>query len=70
MAINVREFLGRSAKPALLFTLWAWCAFSTLGQVKVETPRQTNDKIQQLAALNSSAPQGIPVGIDDLIHTY
>jgi polysaccharide export outer membrane protein len=68
MAINVREILGRSAKPALLFTLWAWCAFSTLGQVKVETPRQTNDKIQQLAALNSSAPQGIPVGIDDLIH--
>ena len=68
MAINVREFLGRSAKPALLFTLWAWCAFSTLGQVKVETPHQTNDKIQQLAALNSSAPQGIPVGMDDLIH--
>jgi polysaccharide export outer membrane protein len=68
MAINVREFLGRSAKPALLFTLWVLCAFSTFGQVKVETPVQTNDKIQQLAALNSSSPQGIPVGIDDLIH--
>lgn len=68
MAISVREFLGRSAKLALLFTVSAWCAFATFSQVKVETPAQTNDKIQQLAALNSSAPQSVPVGIDDLIH--
>ena len=37
-------------------------------QVKIETPQQTNDKIQQLAALNSSAPESIPIGIGDLIH--
>jgi polysaccharide export outer membrane protein len=68
MAVNVRQFLGRSAKPALLLVLWVGCGLPLRAQSRVETPQQTNDKIQQLAALKSSVPEGIPIGIDDLIH--
>ncbi len=68
MAVNVRDFLGRSAKLAWLVALLVGCGLPARAQVKIETPQQTNDKIQQLAALNSSAPESIPIGTGDLIH--
>src|SRR5271170_5287601 len=68
MAINVRQFLGLSAKPALLLSIWVSCISPALAQAKIETPQQANDKIQQLAALESLNSEGIPIGTGDLVH--
>jgi polysaccharide biosynthesis/export protein len=38
------------------------------GQAKVETPQQTNDRIQQLATLARAHPVDTPVGSGDLLH--
>jgi polysaccharide biosynthesis/export protein len=40
----------------------------SFGQEKYETPQQTNDKIQELAALARAHPVDTPVGAGDLIH--
>jgi hypothetical protein len=68
MVVGVRDFLRRGAKPALLVATLALCSLPTLGQVKSETPQQTNDKIQQLAAQAQARPEGTPIGTGDLIH--
>jgi polysaccharide export outer membrane protein len=68
MAVKVRDFLGRSAKLALSLALLVGCGLPARAQMKIETPQQTNDKIQQLAALRPSDPESIPIGTGDLIH--
>jgi polysaccharide biosynthesis/export protein len=37
-------------------------------QQKTETPQQTNQKIQELAALAKSQPRDVPIGTGDLLH--
>jgi len=44
------------------------CAAPLHGQAQYETAQQTNEKIQQLAALDQSRPQDIPLGAGDLLH--
>jgi polysaccharide biosynthesis/export protein len=57
------------AKPYLILAvlvLGSWQA--AYGQVKEETPQQTNDKIQQLATLARAHPVDTPIGSGDLLH--
>ena len=68
MAVKVRDFLGRSAKLAWLVALLVGCGLPARAQVKIETPQQANDKIQQLAAIKPSNPESIPIGTGDLVH--
>jgi len=45
------------------------CAVPALhAQQKVETPQQTNEKIQELAAQERTKPRDVPVGTGDLLH--
>src|SRR5271154_5064702 len=45
------------------------CAFPALhAQQKLETPQQTNEKIQELAAQERTKPHDVPVGTGDLLH--
>jgi polysaccharide export outer membrane protein len=45
------------------------CAVPALhGQQKTETPQQTNEKIQELAAQEHLKPHDVPVGTGDLLH--
>jgi polysaccharide biosynthesis/export protein len=45
------------------------CAVPPLyGQQKTETPEQTNEKIQELAAQERVKPHDVPVGTGDLLH--
>ena len=41
---------------------------SAQGQQKDETPKQTNEKIQQLASLARTRPVDTPIGTGDLLH--
>jgi polysaccharide export outer membrane protein len=51
---------------AVILAACVWqCAY---GQGKYETPQQTNDKIQQLAALARVRPTDTPIGPGDLLH--
>ena len=68
MVVEIRDFWGWSAKPALLLAALVWCGLPASAQAKIETPQQTNDKIQQLAALQQPRPVGTPIGAGDLIH--
>jgi len=45
-----------------------WGLQAASGQVKDETPQQTNEKIQQLANLARSRPVDTPIGAGDLLH--
>jgi polysaccharide biosynthesis/export protein len=57
------------AKPYLILAvlvLGSWQAAH--GQVKEETPQQTNDRIQQLATLARAHPVDTPIGSGDLLH--
>jgi polysaccharide export outer membrane protein len=57
------------AKPVLVLPVFILCAVQALhGQQKIETPQQTNDKIQELANLARSRPHDAPVGTGDLLH--
>ena len=57
------------AKPVLLFAvLFVGGLQVSYGQAKSETPQNTNDQIQQLAALAQARPVGTPIGTGDLIH--
>jgi polysaccharide export outer membrane protein len=67
MVVEIRNFWGWSAKPALLLAALMWCGLPASAQAKIETPQQTNDKIQQLAA-QQARPGGTPLGPSDLIH--
>ncbi len=45
------------------------CGLQTAnGQAKLETPQQTNLKIQQLASFNRARPAEIPIGSGDVLH--
>jgi len=44
------------------------CVQAAGGQEKYETPQQTNDKIQKLAALARAHPVDAPIGSGDLLH--
>lgn len=70
MAVKVRGVLDWSrAKLALLFAISVfWGLQAAYGQVKDETPQQTNEKIQQLATLARSRPVDTPIGAGDLLH--
>jgi polysaccharide biosynthesis/export protein len=69
MAVTVRG-LSDWLKANLLFSLLigSLCAQCAFGQGKLETPQQTNEKIQQLANLARVHPVDTPVGTGDLLH--
>jgi polysaccharide export outer membrane protein len=57
------------AKLALFVPTLILCAVQGLyGQQKLETPEQTNEKIQELAALERTKPRDTPIGTGDLLH--
>jgi polysaccharide export outer membrane protein len=57
------------AKLAPLFFALLLCSVPVLyGQQKTETPQQTNEKIQELAAQQRVKPHDVPVGTGDLLH--
>jgi len=49
-----------------VFILWGMQA--AYGQQKLETPQQTNEKIQQLAGMARAHPVDTPIGTGDLLH--
>jgi polysaccharide biosynthesis/export protein len=49
-----------------VFILWGMQA--AYGQQKLETPQQTNEKIQQLAGMARTHPVDTPIGTGDLLH--
>ena len=52
----------------LVFMLLLWSAQAAHGQQKYDTPQQTNEKIQELAALARVRPVDTPIGSGDLLH--
>ncbi len=52
----------------LLLGVFLWGARAAYGQEKLETPQQTNEKIQKLAELARAHPVDTPVGSGDLLH--
>jgi polysaccharide export outer membrane protein len=57
------------AKPVSFLSVLVLCAVPALyGQQKTETPQQTNEKIQELAAQERVKPHDVPVGTGDLLH--
>src|SRR5271156_3382116 len=57
------------AKLTSFLVLLLLCAAPALyGQQKTETPQQTNEKIQELAAQERAKPRDVPVGTGDLLH--
>ena len=57
------------AKPISFLSVLVLCAVPALyGQQKTETPQQTNEKIQELAAQERVKPHDVPVGTGDLLH--
>ena len=52
----------------LLLGVFLWGARAAYGQEKLETPQQTNEKIQQLADLARAHPVDTPIGSGDLLH--
>src|SRR5271170_7201122 len=60
---------GPKAERALFLPVLLLCAAQALfGQQKLETPQQTNEKIQELAAMERTKPHDVPVGTGDLLH--
>ncbi len=53
---------------SILSVLTLCAAPALLGQQKVETPQQTNEKIQELAAQERTKVHDVPVGTGDLLH--
>jgi polysaccharide export outer membrane protein len=57
------------AKPISFLLVLVLCGVPRLyGQQKTETPQQTNEKIQELAAQERVKPHDVPVGTGDLLH--
>src|SRR5580700_229007 len=57
------------AKLASLLPILLLCVVPVLyGQQKTETPQQTNEKIQELAAQERTKPHDVPIGTGDLLH--
>lgn len=68
MVVNVRGVShGLVVKFALLCLIVFWPQ-SARSQQKDETPKQTNEKIQQLASLARTQPVDTPIGSGDLLH--
>jgi len=58
-----------NAKLASFLSLLLLCPVPEIyGQQKTETPQQTNEKIQELAAQERTKPHDVPVGTGDLLH--
>ena len=56
-------------KLIVFLSVLAVCGVPALNaQQKDETPQQTNEKIQELAAQERSKPRDVPVGAGDLLH--
>jgi polysaccharide biosynthesis/export protein len=57
------------AKLVAFLSALTLCAVPTLhAQQKTETPQQTNEKIQELAAQEHTKPHDVPIGTGDLLH--
>jgi polysaccharide export outer membrane protein len=57
------------AKPISFLSVLLLCAGPALyAQQKTETSQQTNEKIQELAAIEHTKPHDVPVGTGDLLH--
>src|SRR5271155_6192524 len=57
------------AKPAFLLILFIFVGGRAAhGQTKLETPQQTNEKIQTLANVARAHPVDIPIGAGDILH--
>src|SRR5579863_2571525 len=70
MDSTVRPVAGwLPAKLIALLSVLSLCAVPALNaQQKVETPQQTNEKIQELAAQERTKPHDVAVGTGDLLH--
>jgi polysaccharide export outer membrane protein len=70
MNSTVRRVVGwPPAKLISFLPVFVLCAVPALyGQQKVETPQQTNEKIQELAAQERTKVRDVPVGTGDLLH--
>jgi polysaccharide export outer membrane protein len=70
MKFAVRRVAGWPlAKRISFLSVLVLCAVPALyGQQKTETPQQTNEKIQELAAQERVKPHDVPVGTGDLLH--
>jgi polysaccharide biosynthesis/export protein len=70
MDSTVRRVAGwHPAKLIAVLSVLALCAAPALNaQQKLETPQQTNEKIQELAAQERTKPHDVPVGTGDLLH--
>jgi polysaccharide export outer membrane protein len=70
MLVTFREvFSSLMVKLVCLpVALTMWGAHPTYGQQKEQTPQQTNQKIQQLAAVARARPSDSPIGSGDLLH--
>src|SRR5271170_732134 len=70
MTFTVRSSSGwLNAKPALFVPIFLLLSVqATYGQAKLETKQQTNEKIQELAALARPQALETPIGSGDLLH--
>src|SRR5271154_3696763 len=70
MNSSVRRLAGwPPGKLISILSVLTLCAAPALfGQQKVETPQQTNEKIQELAAQERTKPHDVSVGTGDLLH--
>jgi polysaccharide export outer membrane protein len=56
------------AKHSWILPLLLWGISPAYGQDKVETPKQTNEKIFQLAGSRDTRPVETPIGAGDVVH--
>jgi polysaccharide export outer membrane protein len=70
MISAVRRVAGwPPARLVAYLSVLTLCAVTGLyGQQKTETPQQTNEKIQELAAQERTKPHDVPIGTGDLLH--
>ena len=70
MISSVRRVASRPpAKLIAFLSVLTLCVVPALyAQQKTETPQQTNEKIQELAAQEHTKPHDVPIGTGDLLH--
>jgi len=69
MAVTVRGLSDWLKAKLVFFLLISLMSIQfAYGQEKLETPQQTNDRIQQLAKLAQVHPLDTPIGTGDLLH--
>ena len=69
MIVAVRRVLDWSmAKHFWILPLLLWGISPAYGQNKLETPKQTNDKIFHMAETRDTRPVETPIGAGDVIH--